>query len=206
MHPTLNDISANTKVIVFDLDGTLYNKQGLSLRMILHAVCDIRKMYIERKTRASMKGLYVGDETTFYNQYFQRMSATTNGNSTTWRAWYENKYMPLMVKMIKQYHPLGSWVMSFIKQCQQKGLKLVVLSDYGYTNEKIQALGLSHNMFDWVVSAPELGGLKPAPELLYKVAEKMDVSPQECLVIGDRDDTDGEMARATHAAFFKVMY
>lgn len=205
MYPTLNDIPTNTKAIVFDLDGTLYNKKHLSLRMILHAVCDIRKMYIERKTRASMKGLWLGNKTTFYTQYFQRMSTQT-GDATTWQTWYENKYMPLMVKMIKQHHPLGSWVTPFIKQCQQKGLRLVVLSDYGHTSEKLHALGLAPEIFDWVVSAPELGGLKPAPELLRQVADNMHITPSECFVIGDRDDTDGEMARATHAAFFKVMY
>lgn len=205
MFPTIKDIPTNIHAIIFDLDGTLYNKQGLSLRMLLHAPFDVRRMYIERKTRASMKGLYLGDEMTFYTQYFERMSAQAS-DASTWRSWYENRYMPLMVKMIKQHQPLGSWVMPFIKQCQQQGIRLVVLSDYGHTHDKLLALGLAPQLFDWVISAPELGGLKPASELLYQVAEKMHVTPSECLVIGDRDDTDGKMAHATQAAFFKVSY
>jgi FMN phosphatase YigB (HAD superfamily) len=46
-----------------------------------------------------------------------------------------------------------------------------------------------------------LGGLKPAPEVLKKVLEKMKVTAEQCLVIGDREDTDGALAQSIGAAF-----
>ena len=194
----------NTKLIVFDLDGTLYNKSGLSLRMVLHAPLDIRKMQAERATRASMKGIWLRDEKHFHDTYFQRMAARMHCSATAAEQWYNQRYMPLMVKMIGKYQPLSEWASPFIHDCQHTGIKLVLLSDYGFAKEKLQALGLSPTLFDWVISAPELGGLKPAPELMRIITERMGVAPQECLVIGDRDDTDGEMARRTDAQFRKV--
>lgn len=194
----------NTKLIVFDLDGTLYNKRGLSLRMVLHAPMDIRKMQAERATRASMKGIWLRDEKHFHDIYFQRMAARMHCSATAAEQWYNQSYMPLMVKMIGKYQPLNEWVLPFIHDCQHTGILLVLLSDYGFAKEKLQALGLSPTLFDWVISAPELGGLKPAPELMRIITERMGVAPQECLVIGDRDDTDGEMARSTNAPFRKV--
>lgn len=194
----------NTKLIVFDLDGTLYNKRGLSLRMVLHGPLDIRKMQAERATRASMKGMWLRDEKHFHDTYFQRMAARMHCSATAAEQWYNQRYMPLMVKMIGKYQPLSEWVLPFIHDCQHTGIKLVLLSDYGFAKEKLQALGLSPTLFDWVISAPELGGLKPAPELMRIITERMGVAPQECLVIGDRDDTDGEMARSTDAQFRKV--
>lgn len=194
----------NTKLIVFDLDGTLYNKRGLSLRMVLHAPLDIRKMQAERATRASMKGMWLRDEKHFHDTYFQRMAARMHCSATAAEQWYNQRYMPLMVKIIGKYQPLNEWVLPFIHDCQHTGIKLVLLSDYGFAKEKLQALGLSPTLFDWVISAPELGGLKPAPELMRIITERMGVAPQECLVIGDRDDTDGEMARRTDAQFRKV--
>lgn len=194
----------NTKLIVFDLDGTLYNKRGLSLRMVLHAPLDIRKMQAERATRASMKGMWLRDEKHFHDTYFQRMAARMHCSATAAEQWYNQRYMPLMVKMIGKYQPLNEWVLPFIHDCQHTGIKLVLLSDYGFAKEKLQALGLSPTLFDWVISAPELGGLKPAPELMRIITERMGVAPQDCLVIGDRDDTDGEMARRTDAQFRKV--
>ena len=194
----------NTKLIVFDLDGTLYNKRGLSLRMVLHAPLDIRKMQAERATRASMKGMWLRDEKHFHDTYFQRLAARMHCSATAAEQWYNQRYMPLMVKMIGKYQPLNEWVLPFIHDCQHTGILLVLLSDYGFAKEKLQALGLSPTLFDWVISAPELGGLKPAPELMRIITERMGVAPQECLVIGDRDDTDGEMARSTNAPFRKV--
>lgn len=194
----------NTKLIVFDLDGTLYNKRGLSLRMVLHAPLDIRKMQAERATRASMKGMWLRDEKHFHDTYFQRLAARMHCSATAAEQWYNQRYMPLMVKMIGKYQPLNEWVLPFIHDCQHTGILLVLLSDYGFAKEKLQALGLSPTLFDWVISAPELGGLKPAPELMRIITERMGVAPQDCLVIGDRDDTDGEMARSTNAPFRKV--
>ena len=194
------------KLVIFDLDGTLYDKRGLSLRMVLHAPFDIRKMQAERKTRANMKGVWLGDDSSFYYVYFQRIAERLHGSAEQVKHWYENRYMPLMVRMIGQHQPLGRWVIPFIEECQQKGIKMVVLSDYGFAKEKLQALGLTPSLFDWVVSAPELGGLKPAVELMKRVAEQMGMAVEDCLVIGDRDDTDGEMAQRSGAQFRKVKY
>src|SRR5690606_40516027 len=50
----------------------------------------------------------------------------------------------------------------------------------------------------------ESGGpsaLKPAPDGYLKAALSLGVSPEHCLVIGDRDDADGAAARAAGMAF-----
>ena len=196
---------AQHQLVIFDLDGTLYNKRRLSLRMLLHAPFDMLKMLAERKTRASMKGLYIGAEH-FTPAYFDRLARDMHTSPAKAKQWYQERYMPLMVKLIGRYQPIGEWVMPFVNECKERGVKMVVLSDYDFAQEKLQALGIDTQHFDWIVSAPELGGLKPAKELLIKVAQQMGVAAEQCLVIGDRQDTDGDMARATGAAFQLVHY
>ena len=203
---TINDQLSSVDLVVLDLDGTLYDKRHLSLRMVMHALCDIRKMQAERHTRANMKGTYLGNKEAFYTTYFLRLSQMLNTSSDSIQYWYEKRYMPQMVRLIGKHHHAGDWVMPFIQQCRSQGIKLVVLSDYGHAEDKLQALGLSPTLFDWVVSAPELGGLKPAPQLLHQVAQQMGVAVEKCLVIGDREDTDGAMARATGAQFQLIKY
>ena len=200
--PTL---AAQHQLVIFDLDGTLYNKRRLSLRMLLHSPFDMLKMLAERKTRASMKGLYIGAEH-FTPAYFDRLAHGMHTSPAKAKQWYQERYMPLMVKLIGRYQPIGEWVMPFVNECKERGVKMVVLSDYTHATDKLQALGIDPQHFDWVVSAPELGGLKPAKELLIKVAQQMGVAAEQCLVIGDRQDTDGDMARATGAAFQLVHY
>ena len=203
---TINYQLSSVDLVVLDLDGTLYDKRHLSLRMVMHALCDIRKMQAERHTRANMKGTYLGNKEAFYATYFLRLSQMLNTSADSIQYWYEKRYMPQMVHLIGKHHHAGDWVMPFIQQCRSQGIKLVVLSDYGHAEDKLQALGLSPTLFDWVVSAPELGGLKPSPQLLHQVAQQMGVPVEKCLVIGDREDTDGAMARATGAQFQLIKY
>ena len=153
-----------------------------------------------------MKGTYLGNKEAFYATYFLRLSQMLNTSADSIQYWYEKRYMPQMVRLIGKHHHAGDWVMPFIQQCRSQGIKLVVLSDYGHAEDKLQALGLSPTLFDWVVSAPELGGLKPSPQLLHQVAQQMGVAVEKCLVIGDREDTDGAMARATGAQFQLINY
>lgn len=197
--PTLAD---RHRLVILDLDGTLYDKKGLSSRMVLHAPWYILRMLVERKTRAEMKGIWMGDH--FCQTYNRRMAERLHCSEAEARAWYEQHYMPLMVRIIGKYQRVNEWVIPFLEACKERGVKIVVLSDYGHAKEKLQALGIDTQLFDWVVSASELGGLKPAAELMHVVTERMGVSATECLVIGDREDTDGEMAHKTSAEFWRV--
>jgi FMN phosphatase YigB (HAD superfamily) len=190
--------------VVFDLDGTLYNKKGLVKHMMFSALFEWRMMLKERKTRKQLRGIWTGNKESFYRLYFQTMATRCLFSIDYAQWWYNTRYMPLMVKVLKKYYCPAEWVIPFVSQCKLLGIRLVVLSDYGHTKEKLQALGMECSLFDWVISAPELGGLKPASQLMACVAAKMGVQPHQCLVIGDRDDTDGELARSFNAPFVLV--
>lgn len=197
-------LKPETKVVVFDLDGTLYNKKGLVKHMMFSALFEWRMMLKERKTRKRLRGIWTGNKESFYRLYFQTMATRCLFSIDYAQWWYNTRYMPLMVKVLKKYYCPAEWVIPFVSQCKLLGIRLVVLSDYGHTKEKLQALGMECSLFDWVISAPELGGLKPASQLMACVAAKMGVQPYQCLVIGDRDDTDGELARSVNAPFVLV--
>jgi FMN phosphatase YigB (HAD superfamily) len=189
---------------VLDLDGTLYSKHGMVKHMMASAILEWKMMLIERKTRKQLRGIWKGDKDSFYHMYFATMAQGYLFSQDYAKWWYETRYMPLMVKVIQKWHKPVEWLLPFVHQCKELGVRIVVLSDYGHAKEKIQALGLDESIFDWVISAPELGGLKPAAELMNRVAAKMGVQPHQCLVIGDRDDTDGELARSVNAPFVLV--
>lgn len=191
----------NYKLIVFDLDGTLYAKPRMALRMVCNAPKDWKLMLAERKTRKQLRGKWFGDEDTFYQTYFQTMATFCSATPEQLRTWYFDRYMPLMVSVIGKYYKPVDWLGAFVEDCKKRGVRLVVLSDYGHTHEKLRALNINENLFDWVVSAPELGGLKPAPEVLKNVLEKMQVAADQSLVIGDREDTDGALALSVGVAF-----
>jgi HAD superfamily hydrolase (TIGR01549 family) len=104
----------------------------------------------------------------------------------------------------------GPWIRRFLRRAlleeirnyRAKGGKTALVSDYP-AQRKIETAGLSE-LFDAVVASGESGGptrLKPHPEGYLSAAERLGIAPERCLVIGDRDDADGEAARAARMAF-----
>ena len=71
--------------------------------------------------------------------------------------------MPLMVEIIRKHHKIVEWLDPFVKDCQHANVKLMVLSDYGHTQEKLKALGVDQNIFEWIISAPQLGQYLNSP-------------------------------------------
>lgn len=206
MKSNLNDILSKTTIglVVFDLDGTLYEKKGLARRMFFSALKDWKLMLAERKTRKLLRGEWYENEDRFYEIYFKTMSAYCNLSAEESQSWYFDCYLPLMVATIQKYHMPVKWLAQLLKSLRAQGIKMVVLSDYEYASEKLNALGIDNSQFDWVISAPKLGGLKPAHQVLEKVLETMGYTPKQCLVIGDREDTDGQLAQSVGTAFYRV--
>jgi HAD superfamily hydrolase (TIGR01549 family) len=107
----------------------------------------------------------------------------------------------------------GRWLSRFRRQAllaeiiefRGAGGRTALVSDYP-ARSKLEALGAS-DLFDTVVASGEPGGprrLKPHPEGYLLAAARLEVEPSACLVIGDRDDADGEAARAAGMAFRRI--
>lgn len=204
LYPDSSILTPQIRLVVFDLDGTLYTKKCMVWRMLKAAPREWRMMLAERKTRRALRGQYFETKAAFDKAFFQLFAEIRGCSEQDAIEWYDNVYMPLMVGVIRKYYKSVEWLPTFAEECKKRDIRLVVLSDYGHTREKLAALNIEEHLFDWVVSAPELGGLKPAPQLMHQVAERMNVTPDQCLVIGDREDTDGLLAKETGARFFLV--
>lgn len=196
-------LTPDTRVVVLDLDGTFYLKSRMVLRMLLAAPLDVRRMLAERRTRRLLRGRWLETKDQFDSAFFSTLAREMNSSPEEAVHWYMERYMPRMVAVIRQHYKLVDWVSPLMGYCKDHGIAMVVLSDYGHAVEKLEALGVDVDALDWVVSAMELGGLKPAKELLEVISERMDVRPSEILVIGDREDTDGDLARAVGATYWR---
>jgi FMN phosphatase YigB (HAD superfamily) len=84
-------------------------------------------------------------------------------------------------------------VAELFARLRSSGRRIAVVSDYP-AQEKLAALGLSA---DLSVAAEDEGvnRLKPHPAGLLRVLERLELGPEQCLMIGDRDERDGESAR-----------
>jgi putative hydrolase of the HAD superfamily len=107
----------------------------------------------------------------------------------------------------------GRWLAAFRRQAllaeieafRAAGGRTALVSDYP-AKRKLEALGAS-SLFDAVVASGEPGGprrLKPHPDGMLRAAAALEVEPLACLVIGDREDADGEAARAAGMRFRRI--
>lgn len=172
------------KAVIFDLDGTLYARTGLIPRLIFTELFRGRLGMLgrERKIRNNLRGKAFSSEEEFYDAFF------SGGVS---RDWYFGTYMPDTVRLLKKHYHIRPWVKSVMESLRSRGIKVAVLSDYGFVNEKLQAIGFDLSWADLIVDAPSVGGLKPCKTPFLYIANKLGVQPSECVVVGDRSDTDG---------------
>ncbi|MCM1034570.1 MAG: HAD family hydrolase [Paludibacter sp.] len=202
---TLSDIDLQgVRLVVFDLDGTLYDKHGLAWRLMLSQWRNLLTLKAERSVRKRLRGVFVGDETLFYQTLFDAIAHECNLSHRQVSVWYRESYMPAMVKILRQSYEAAPFVRELLLQLKHSGVRVVVFSDYGEVPAKLEAIGLSAKMFDGVFDAPALGGLKPCKEAFLSLLRQMNTQPHEALMIGDREDTDGEGARCVGMRFLHV--
>ena len=189
------------KAVIFDLDGTLYDKAGLARRLVWSQLrkCTLRMLICERKVRKQLRGRHFASENAFYDTFFAAFS-----NPETAREWYFRNYMPDMVAQLQQHYRIAPWVEQTLADLRAHEVKVVVFSDYGCVREKLMAIGFNPDWADFLFEAPALGGLKPCRESFEEVCRQLGLQPSDCLMVGDRDDTDGAGARATGMAFEQV--
>ena len=183
------------RAVIFDLDGTLYLKPALPLRLIM---ADVRHMFIlgnERKARAELKGQLFGTAEAYYKALFIRVAELSRCTPEYAQHWYEENYMPTMQRILRRHYHLEPWVPMVLHELRRRGIKTAVYSDYGCLRERLEALEFDCRWVDAIADAPSLGGLKPCKESAMKICDELGVAPEETLLIGDRDDTDGESAR-----------
>ncbi len=188
----------NIKLVIFDVDGTLYDQHKLRWRMFFalirhfllrpHKLKELFILKTFRKEREKKKDRQFDNLELAQYEWCHLKTGVDTGRIRAiisyWMQEYPLRYLPEFV------YPGIHELFSGLKQLQ---IPVAILSDYP-AEEKLKSMGLNA---DFVVSAthPEINSLKPDPKGLLFIAEQFNVNTQDCLYIGDRHDTDQEAAR-----------
>ena len=166
--------------VVLDLDGTLYNKQGLARRLVRRLWWSLPMLAVDRLAKGAC----------------WRWVVRTR--------WYRRIYLPTMVRMIGDGCSVREEVLGFISECRRRQIPIAIYSDYAFVREKLDVLGIDAGQFALLVDSPTLGARKPSREAAQKLLAMLKAAPKTTLFVGDRDDTDGETARLVGARFLKI--
>jgi HAD superfamily hydrolase (TIGR01549 family) len=189
-----------------DLDGTLYRQFPVRLAMACELALfgrrDIRVISRFRKEQEALrKG--VASSACPYQTQLERTAVALGREVATFAPTVSKWMEERPGRWLRIYRRRG--LLAQVATFQEAGGRTALVSDYP-ARRKLAALEVE-KMFDSVVACGEPGGplaLKPSPQGYLLAAERLGVEPSRCLVIGDRDDADGEAARRAGMRFWLV--
>ena len=187
-------------LVVFDVDGTLYDQRQLRLGMLrqltVHAwqarsLDTLLTLHTFRRVREALAEL--GDKQAGsdfmalqYAQTASRHGKTPAAVRALTDEWMEQRPLPLLAAC-RYAHVAGVFA-----GLRASGKRIAAFSDYPAV-AKLAALGLQA---DVVVCAtdPGIARLKPDPAGLLAILRQTGVAPERALMIGDRFDRDAAAA------------
>lgn len=194
------------KGIIFDLDGTLY-RMCWYMRPFLAIMLfpDIMRLPRFLKIRGTYAGVELQSSEVLYKEIVKKLAPIEKTSEDVLLHWIDKRFYKAFVNVMCFLKDSRPHVNKTLQSLKQHGFKLAVLSDYDRIPERLDKLNIDKSVFTIMTSSESFGALKPSPAPFKKIAAKWNLDPSEILVIGDRDDTDGEGARRAGMKFIHIV-
>ncbi|GMO22225.1 MAG: HAD family hydrolase [Termitinemataceae bacterium] len=192
--------------VIFDLDGTLYHLRHFVLHLCRSHLIGTFRFRNDNIVRREFKGKDYENVDAMYDAFFTRYAQCAGFRSRdAAQKWYFSFYIPQICRVLKKYHPARKDMIDTIQYLKKSNIPVAVYSDYPCTKERMEAIGLPCDVSkipqDLLFGMDSFGAFKPSARPFRSIAKILNVPCEKVLVIGDRDDTDGEGARAAGMQF-----
>ena len=196
---------AGRRLVVFDLDGTLYRQAPLRRRMAAALLVDAARrrdgaaVRILRDYRRRREAMAEAGTAAFDAPLLRDCAAACGTTPEAVRAvvaeWIERRPLDVLAGCAVP------GARALVARLRGAGVRVGVWSDYP-VREKLAALGIGA---DDTISAtdPELDVMKPDPRGLAILMERAGAAAGETLMVGDREERDGRAARALGVGFLR---
>ena len=211
----------NIRGIIFDFDGTLFDNSLIPFYLTLAYPPDLLRLWKERLVRKYFAGCDYTSPEEYYKAFFKVFGKVCLRSSKRISAWYFNRFMPRMVKVLKKHYRARPGAIELFRRFNDLANgrtgdplppeasnfppgfpKVAVYSDYPSLKERMEALGIIPDPQVLLYGPESFGAQKPAARPFRRIAGDLGVVPEEMLVIGDREDTDGLGAFKAGMRFF----
>ncbi|NLW32800.1 MAG: HAD family hydrolase [Fibrobacter sp.] len=193
------------KGLIFDLDGTLYRMQWYMRPLITIAVfpyCLRLPRFLKIRNQFAGKDLNSRDH--LLSEICKQLSAAEHSSEETILNWIVESFYPAFTNTMRFLRNSRPQLDQTLTNLRNSNIKLAVLSDFDHVQQRLINLSINPENFHTIASSEAAGALKPSPRPFLEIAEKWNISPSEIVVIGDRDDTDGEAARRASMQFWQI--
>ncbi|MBD3420885.1 MAG: HAD-IA family hydrolase [Chitinivibrionales bacterium] len=191
--------------VIFDLDGTLYKMQWhlrVLITLLVFPQMSLLPRYIKAHNSFADMDVESGEQLTYL--LCKKLSESSNTNLTQAKTWIEKKFYPAFVSAMGFFRNSRPGLPDLLSRLKSSGKKLAVLSDYGCVAQRLGRLGLDVSLFDEITSSETAGALKPCARPFQQIADSFGMPGSKIVVVGDRNDTDGEAAQRCSMQFVHV--
>lgn len=192
----------NIKAVAFDIDGTLYPAWKLFIRMPLYFVRHLFFYLHFGKVRKQLRRLGVLQN--FYEKQAELMAARLNISVDASKEKVDGiAYSGIShyFEKIKPYKDIEETFRLF----HEAGLKVGILSDFPVA-QKGDVWGCL-KYADVSISSEDTGALKPSPHAFTVLAEKLGISPEQILYVGNnlKYDVGGAASIGMKTAYIETV-
>ncbi len=188
--------------VIFDLDGTLYDMPWF-MKPLFYLALFPRSNRLPKflRIRESFAGKAVGSRDTLIHAIADELSKQEKTSIKECADWITGPFYDAFISIMPFFKGNRPGLSEIMTGLRKKGIKLAVLSDYDKVPERLAKLKISTALFDTLASSESLGSLKPHKDPFVAIAQQWRILPQDVLVVGDRDDTDGIASKAASMRF-----
>jgi HAD superfamily hydrolase (TIGR01549 family) len=188
------------RLVVFDVDGTLYDQRGLRFRMLREMLLaavqtrDIQFIRILRAYRRIREQLGDSPQEDFERELVTRTAALVGCSEPQVRAtaeeWLESRPLRHLIRYRYPHLP------ELFQRLRRQGKVIGVFSDYP-ARKKLAALELDADVMVCATDG-DIRVLKPHAKGLLVLMSRAAVNPRDTIMIGDRPERDGLAAQAAN--------
>jgi len=162
-------------MLIFDLDGTLINSNGVWV--------EVDKIFLARRGAPYTKEYYEGVAHTIlqncaiFTKEYLHLEESCEEIIAEWMDLAKDAYHSV---------PLKPHVREYLDRCKAAGHRMVIFT--ACVPEHCRAALAHHGLdpyFEQIIFAQELGVDKKSPEIFKKVAQMLGVTPKECVLFDD---------------------
>ncbi|MCG6960478.1 HAD family phosphatase [bacterium BMS3Abin03] len=170
------DINDDVQALIFDCDGTLVDSMPLHMKSWEKAFkfFNIRFDYDYLFFLKGMKELEI------IKSYNKKFGTNLNPEETV------NKKHNIYFKNINSVKPIEPIVKIATEYFGKFPLAVVSGSVRDIVRKELEVIGIFH-LFNTILTANDPFKPKPAPDIFYEAAKRLNVSPENCLVFEDGD-------------------
>ena len=169
-------IDKNIKALIFDCDGTLVDSMPLHMKALEEAFKFFNAKY-DYDFLYSLKGMKEIEIIELYNEKF---GANINPEEMVSK---KHNYFKENINSVKPIEPIIDIAKEYFGKLP---LAVVSGSIRDIVHKELEVVGI-HHLFKIILTATDPYKPKPAPDIFYAAAEKLNIAAEHCLVFEDGD-------------------